>query len=125
MIPINKTQGDEILSTTINTFAREAYLTCDNKMFSLILVPKDIPAQTIILKTASDEKRVEKNKEIEVVNDYQTTVSELIKSVYKEITPEGFDLEFSAFLFRQMGSSTSDSADCRESKKWRIKRSIH
>ncbi len=94
LIPINKTQGDEILSTTINTFAREAYLTCDNKMFSLILVPKEIPAQTIILKTVSDEKRVEKNKEIEVVNDYQTTVSELIKSVYKEITPEGFDLEF-------------------------------
>ena len=27
LIPINKTQGDEILSTTINTFAREAYLT--------------------------------------------------------------------------------------------------
>ena len=62
LIPINKTQGDEILSTTINTFAREAYLTCDNKMFSLILVPKEIPAQTIILKTVSDEKRVEKNK---------------------------------------------------------------
>ncbi len=40
------------------------------------------------------KKELEKNKEIEVVNDYQTTVSELIKSVYKEITPEGFDLEF-------------------------------
>ena len=24
----------------------------------------------------------------------KTTISELIKSVYKEITPEGFDLEF-------------------------------
>ena len=94
LIPINKTQGDVILSTTINTFSREAYLTCNNKMFSLILVPKEIPAQTIILKTVSDEKRVEKIKEIEVVSDYQTTVSELIKSVYKEITPEGYDLEF-------------------------------
>ena len=63
-------------------------------MFSLILVPKDMPAQTIILKTVKDERRVERNKEIEVVSDYQTTISELIKSVYKEITPEGFDLEF-------------------------------
>ena len=50
--------------------------------------------ETIILKTVKDERRVERNKEIEVVSDYQTTISELIKSVYKEITPEGFDLEF-------------------------------
>lgn len=95
LIPINEMQGEEVLSTTINSFTRETYITCDGKMYSLVLVPKDIQAQTIILKTPlTKEQSKRNNKKVEIVNEYQSVITELIKNGYKEENLDDFRTEY-------------------------------
>ena len=90
LTPINEMQGDTILNTTISDFTREAYVTCDNQMFSLVFVPKDIAAQTVILKTPTTQKHKLEQK-TQIINDYQTTISNLIKNAYKEQMPDEYE----------------------------------
>jgi len=54
-----------------------------------------------------------------------TSRAELEKAIEITAKKQGFNLEFSAVLFREMGFSTGDSADCGESKKRRVKRGIN
>jgi len=95
LIPINEMQGEEVISTTINSFTRETYITCDGKMYSLVLVPKDIQAQTIILKTPLTKEQSKRNsKKIEIVNEYQSVITNLIKNGYKEENLDDFRTEY-------------------------------
>lgn len=92
LTPINEMQGDVVLNTSVSDFTREAYLTCDNKMFSLVFVPKDVSAQTIVLKTPTEHKSKNENK-VQIVNEYQSVVSDLIKNAYKEQMPEEYEFK--------------------------------
>jgi len=59
-----------------DSFPRELLVECGNQVFTLILVPKKIPTQTIILKPKfADTKKALK---FETSNDYETTIKELI-----------------------------------------------
>lgn len=85
-----------IVDKQTNDFKRELYLTCDGKTYSLILEPKDMPAQTIILKDRKSElTQGKKNiaEKFEKSRDYETTLLELIKNAYKEVTPDGYGIE--------------------------------
>lgn len=92
LTPINEMQGDVVLNTTVSDFTREAYLTCDNKMFSLVFVPKDVSAQTVVLKTPIEHKLKNENK-VQIVNEYQSIISDLIKNAYKEQMPEEYEFK--------------------------------
>lgn len=69
---------------------REVYFECGPKTYSLVLVPKDIPAQTILLKI--DSADVEKASEFEKKDSYQSTLMELIKRGYTETPPDGYEV---------------------------------
>lgn len=71
------------------TNPREMYLECAGQTFSLILAPKDIPAQTIVLKTLFSD--VKKAGEYEKTNPYDTTMLDLIKKSYMGDVPDGYD----------------------------------
>lgn len=95
LTPINEMQGEEVKSTTINDFTRETYITCNGNMYSLVLVPKDMQAQTIILRTPKGEDIAKKqNKGVVIVNEYQSTLTDLIKRAYKESPMDEFTIEY-------------------------------
>ena len=70
---------------------KEVYLVCGDKTFSLLLIPKDIPANTIYLKSSYVEK--EKAVSFEKSNDYENTILKLISSAYLENVPDGYDVD--------------------------------
>ncbi len=88
-----------VISKNINTFNRELYLECNKKMYSFILVPSEIPAQTIVitepyLKINKKEKvDIKKATQFENAKDYETVQLDLIRKAYKEEIPSGYALE--------------------------------
>ena len=70
---------------------KEVYLVCGDKTFSLLLIPKDIPANTIYLKSSYVEK--EKAFSFEKSNDYENTILKLLKSAYSENVPDGYSVD--------------------------------
>ncbi len=73
-----------------DTRPKELYVMCGSKTFSLILVPDDIPATTIYLKSTYADKTKAAGFE---ASDYDNTFFKLIKSVYNEDVPEGYEVE--------------------------------
>jgi conjugal transfer pilus assembly protein TraK len=80
-----------------NNFPRELYIDCAGTVFSLIAIPKDIPAQTIILK--SEKANVEKAKEFETSSNYEKVIFELIQMAYNDSFPDGYKAK--PFKFHQ------------------------
>ncbi|HAM50185.1 MAG TPA: hypothetical protein DCP92_05650, partial [Nitrospiraceae bacterium] len=81
---------------------KEVYLLCGSKTYSLILVPKDIPATTIYLRSSSGER--ENASKYERANDYDNTIFNLIKTVYRQEIPNGYqetDISALAKSFQQ------------------------
>lgn len=71
--------------------AKELYIVCGNRTYSLILVPSDIPAQTIYLKTTMVDKETAKQGESAL--PYEETMLGLIKDAYMENIPDGYDVQ--------------------------------
>jgi len=85
------TIGD--VSTTEGSLEpREVFIECGEKMFSLILTPKDIPSQTVILKNTYTPKKEEARK-TERRSDYETVLLGLIKDGFKERIPDGYSVK--------------------------------
>jgi hypothetical protein len=78
-------------ATEYDSRPKELYLVCGDKTFSLLLIPKDIPANTIYLKSSYVEK--EKAVSFEKSNDYEDTILKLVSSAYFENIPDGYDVE--------------------------------
>jgi hypothetical protein len=70
---------------------RELFVECAGTVFSLIMTPKDVPAQTIILK--SDVKNLEKAEKYETASNYEEIIFNLIKSAYQGVAPDGYDVK--------------------------------
>lgn len=85
------TTGDKI-ETQISNHPREVFLECGEKMYSFVMIPKDIPSQTIILKSLYSPD-IEIAKQTEKSSDYETTLSNLIKDAYKTKLPSGFSIK--------------------------------
>jgi conjugal transfer pilus assembly protein TraK len=66
----------------------EIFFVTSTGTFSLIMVPKSIPGETIILRTP--EEGITDAIEWEKANDYVTGLKELIKGMYRGIPPRGF-----------------------------------
>lgn len=78
-------------STEISTIPRELYVECGSKTFQLILVPEKIPARVIALRLPGAER--EKAIRYERSNPYDQIMLELVRSVYLEIPPEGYEVK--------------------------------
>lgn len=71
------------------SYPREVYVECGNRVFSLVLIPKKVPASTIVLKVPYEN--VEKAKEFEAkANSYESLMLSLIKHAYQEVPPSGY-----------------------------------
>lgn len=71
---------------------RELYVECGGKVFSLILVPKRIPATTVVLKVPYEDK--EKAREFEAkASSYERLITSLITHAYKEEPPSGYKVK--------------------------------
>lgn len=81
------------------TFPREAYIECGGQTYSIVMVPKDIPAQTIILKSQYTDYK--KASEFERANTYEKTILDLVKKGYLEEIPDGYD---SKLIGKSVGS---------------------
>lgn len=68
---------------------QELFFVTPASTFSLILVPKGIPAETIIVKTPINKDKGEALK-WESSNTYIAALKDLIKSMYVEVPPPGF-----------------------------------
>lgn len=78
---------------------KEVYIVCGDKTFSLLLIPRDIPANTIYLKSSYIDK--EKAFSFEKSNDHENMILKLIKSAYLEDIPEGYDVEDIDKVFKE------------------------
>jgi conjugal transfer pilus assembly protein TraK len=74
---------------------RELYVVCGDKTYSLILIPKDVPAETIILKNPAINIAINKEKagRFESSTPYINTILKLIKDVYLGDMPDGYRIE--------------------------------
>lgn len=77
---------------------REMYIECSGQTFSLVLVPKDIPAQTIVLKSLL--ANTAKASEFEKANPYEKTILELVKKGFLEEIPSGYEGRHSGKLIK-------------------------
>lgn len=68
---------------------RGLFVECGTKMFSLMLIPKDTPPLTIILKYSSIDK--EKASEYEKSDSFDNIMQDLIYQAYLEQVPDGYD----------------------------------
>ncbi|HIQ48512.1 MAG TPA: hypothetical protein EYH58_02600 [Aquifex aeolicus] len=71
-------------------FPRELYIECGEKVFSLILVPREIPAKTIVLKVPlKDFKKATKFEQ----DEYLRLLVKLISYAWKEVPPPGYSVK--------------------------------
>jgi conjugal transfer pilus assembly protein TraK len=70
----------------------EFYIVCaDNSVYTIIAIPRKIPAQTIYLE--SDVNRIKENLEVFSGVPFEKKVTSLIKSVYQESIPYRYDVK--------------------------------
>ncbi|MFA6396631.1 MAG: type-F conjugative transfer system secretin TraK [Sulfurimonas sp.] len=84
-----KVSGDQGEKIEYGTHPREMYIECSGQTFSLVLVPKDIPAQTIILKVPFTD--VKKATQYEKANPYDSTMLDLVKKAFVGDVPDGYE----------------------------------
>ena len=70
---------------------KELYVLCGDRTFSLLLVPRDIPTNTIYLKTTKAAK--EEARKFEQASDYENMIFKLVTAVYRENIPDGYRIE--------------------------------
>jgi conjugal transfer pilus assembly protein TraK len=93
---------DQVTGRTVTEYdsrPKELYLVCGDKTFSLLLIPRDIPANTIYLKSTYVEK--ERAASFEKSNNYENTILKLISSAYLENVPDGYDVDDIDKVFKE------------------------
>jgi len=84
-----KIEGNNIFVRTEDSFTTaELFIVSADRTYSLILLPAEIPAQTIIIRdpAASAKEAAEWEKS----HDYVSTVKALVKAMASESVPEGY-----------------------------------
>jgi hypothetical protein len=89
VLPRKTTGGGEVEKIEYGSHPREMYVECSGQTFSLVLVPKDLPAQTIILKTPFAD--IKKATQYEKLNPYDNTMLDLVKKAFVGDVPEGYE----------------------------------
>lgn len=88
-----KVQGKQVLVNVTDkntTKPQEVFFSTPLGTYLLMLTPKRIPAETIVVQI--DRARVEEAKEWELENDYIKRIKELMKALYAGTPPGGYSL---------------------------------
>ena len=93
LLPVTTRANGTIIDSRVNDFNRDVYIECNNKMFSLNLVPTDITAQTILLTSDGLSVNNENAGRYEKSNSFEKTVIDIIKNVYKDKEPDGYGVK--------------------------------
>lgn len=93
LLPVSTKSNGVVVETFINDFTRDVYVECNEKMYSFNLVPKDVSAQTILLLNNGPRKSNGEARKFEKSNSFEKTITDIMKSVYKEKEPDGYTLE--------------------------------
>lgn len=78
--------------TFYKTTPSEMYIICGGEVFSLIVMPKNIPTQVIKLSTGERE-RIKQNVKAFAGMPFEDRVLDLIISAYKDSIPSGYTVE--------------------------------
>ena len=90
LLPVITRSNNVVIDSVINEFNRDVYFECNQKIYSLNLIPKDISAQTILLFDDGTRKNNIEAKRFEQSSPFEKTVINIIKNVYKEKEPDGY-----------------------------------
>jgi len=90
IVPKEKVRGGKTV-LEYEAFPREIYLTCGGRVFSLVMTPKDVPAETIVLKLPFRD--LKKAESFETAASYEDTLLRLVSAAYREDLPDGYELE--------------------------------
>ncbi len=71
------------------SYPREVYVECGGLVFSLILLPKKVPATTIVLRIPYEDTAKAREFE-EKISSYEKLILSLIRHVYRETPPPGY-----------------------------------
>lgn len=71
----------------------QLYFLTNNETYSMVLTPRDIPGETIIGNSVESKNKREESTKWETEHPYIVTVKEMIKAMYNEITPSGFEVK--------------------------------
>lgn len=89
ILPRKTSGGDAAEKIEYGSHPRELYVECAGETFSIVLVPKDLPAQTVVLKTPFAD--VKKATQYEKSNPYDNTMLDLVKKAFVGDVPEGYE----------------------------------
>jgi conjugal transfer pilus assembly protein TraK len=88
-----KVQSHQVLVTMTDpqvSKPQEVFFSTPHGTYLLMLVPKGIPAETIVMKISKE--KFEEAEEWEKESDYVTRLKELIKALYAGIPPSGYSM---------------------------------
>jgi len=83
ILPLKK--GKELIYEDV---PRDLYVECGGEVYSLVLVPREVPARTIVLKG-----RIRKIREAVKFEqgEYLSVISELMRLAYRDLVPDGYE----------------------------------
>lgn len=84
ILPIKKGEKIEYPS-----YPREVYVECGGLVFSLILLPKKVPATTVVLRVPHEDTARAREFE-EKMGSYEKLILSLIRHAYRETPPPGY-----------------------------------
>lgn len=91
LLPVVTRANNVVVDTVVQEFIRDVYIECNEKIYSLQLIPKDISAQTILLLDNNAPKKDNvAAKRFEKANSFEKMVIDIIKLAYKGQGPDGY-----------------------------------
>jgi len=85
---VSEIGGKRIYATEPSEF----FITCGDDVYSIIAVPKEIPAQTIVL-SPGRKKRIEENMDIFAGIPFEKKVTKIIREAVTGDIPQTFDIQ--------------------------------
>lgn len=98
ILPKVITQGNQS-QLVRDSFPRELLVECEGQVFTLILLPKKIPTETVILRPKFANKK--KALKFETENPYEKTIKELIRKAYREEAIDGYEIKITHKLYKK------------------------
>lgn len=86
--PRQATYPDGKKDITYSNMPRDLFVDCGGRIFSFVLIPKDIPSQTVTLHLPLVE--IEAAKVTEASAPYEALLHKLIQHVYMDTPPDGY-----------------------------------
>ncbi len=85
---------------------KDLMVICEGKqVFSLLLIPDDVPSVTVYLQSSSS-LQIQKAIEFETENSYIESVLKLVKHIYNNEVPSGYEIEGVNRVFKEYNEAT-------------------